>query len=56
MTNLVIFSYLADRHLLVKMRINLIGNFGSAGLNQDAALLRGLLTNQFPDVVITLIG
>ena len=34
------------------MRINLIGNFGSAGLNQDASILRGLLVNQFPDVVI----
>jgi hypothetical protein len=34
------------------MRINLIGNFATSGLNQDAALLRGLLTNQFPDVVI----
>jgi hypothetical protein len=34
------------------MRINLIGNFGTAGLNQDASILRGLLTNQFPDVVI----
>jgi hypothetical protein len=31
------------------MRINLIGNFGSAGLNQDASLLRGLLVNQFGD-------
>lgn len=34
------------------MRINLIGNFATPGLNQDASLLRGLLTNQFPDVVI----
>jgi len=34
------------------MRINLIANFGSAGLNQDASILRGLLVNQFPDVVI----
>ena len=29
------------------MRINLIGNFAAAGLKQDAAILRGLLTNQF---------
>lgn len=34
------------------MRINLIANFGTAGLNQDASILRGLLVNQFPDVVI----
>jgi len=34
------------------MRINLIANFGSAGLNQDASLIRGLLTNQFPDSTI----
>ena len=34
------------------MRINLIGNFATPGLNQDASILRGLLTNQFPDVVI----
>jgi hypothetical protein len=34
------------------MRINLIGNFATLGLNQDAALLRGLLVNQFPDCTI----
>lgn len=34
------------------MRINLIGNFGSAGLNQDASLLRGLLVNLFPECII----
>ena len=34
------------------MRINLIANFGSLGLNQDASLLRGLLVNQFPDCTI----
>jgi len=34
------------------MRINLIGNFGTAGLNQDGSLLRGLLTNQFGDDLV----
>jgi hypothetical protein len=34
------------------MRINLIGNFATLGLNQDASLLRGLLVNQFPDCTI----
>ena len=34
------------------MRINLIANFGTLGLNQDASLIRGLLTNQFPDSTI----
>lgn len=34
------------------MRINLIGNFGTLGLNQDASLLRGLLVNQFPECTI----
>ena len=30
------------------MRINLISNFSSKGLGQDSAILRGLITNQFP--------
>jgi hypothetical protein len=34
------------------MRINLIANFGSGGLNHDASLIRGLLVNQFPDCTI----
>ena len=34
------------------MRINLIGNFGSKGLMQDAMILRGLLTNVYGDLQI----
>ena len=34
------------------MRINLIGNFGSKGLMQDAMILRGLLTNAHGEVQI----
>jgi hypothetical protein len=33
------------------MRVNLIGNFGSKGLMQDAMILRGLLTNVHGDSV-----
>jgi hypothetical protein len=39
------------------MRINLISNFNSAGLNHDSAILRGLLTNQFGnDLQIVRVG
>jgi hypothetical protein len=34
------------------MRINLISNFSSKGLGQDSAILRGLITNQFPQAEI----
>lgn len=34
------------------MRINLISNFSSKGLGQDSAILRGLITNQFPEAEI----
>jgi hypothetical protein len=34
------------------MRINLISNFSAKGLTQDSAILRGLITNQFPQAEI----
>ena len=34
------------------MRINLISNFYSKGLTQDSGILRGLITNQFPNAEI----